>query len=976
MTMESTPEKRLRPLIYGNSSSTPKMATQEAPPVSSQVIPLSVSEPDSETHGHAEGRSVMQNYVDVCTKHLDPYEDTASLATCASLDLVPPLSQLAVRDFFNAVADHTGVTIQRWLSRQDVATLRINGPSGSGKAFLACTIVQSLRYWVQGPIISYNIPPARPVELFTARGVLASLCQEALLQFPNAGNIEDLCAFLLDDPDAILSKDIFRAILCSLVASLSSETVFCIITGIENLEDSHRSDLIKDLDIIMSHTEPSFSRFKLLVTTNSRQTPELTCPQEVVRLDQSPSFCKFLMQTFLDRKLLLLAEDHTVPPIWKLLEMSRLSFSNWLLNSSENMTDLALKVDILQHSPSFPARNKEDAVKLVSQIQNPLSQHYATLLRDLPTSGPGVSRLSLIWILFSMEPLRSWDLSICNALSVDGYDAMRYTASRPVIDAAILDSEHPICSLRASPLGRVSRFSNDELHLSHGPRHYDALIKVLQSGDGIPPQEAHLFLFSQCLSFLTTMLASTSSTSNRYGAPRHWTFFRYSVLYWPEHCRRAYAENIAQGGEVAQKVIQFLQNETLFQEWKRFYNQESYRVLAARLDLDGTTSLESPLEVATYFKLDKVFDLLRRMPVITTLSASHAAARAIRIAISNGNEPALEVLQYQIPKEAARQLASRGHDFSVVHHGVYQQVVFGDLTLRGHSAHFLKKKNIPFLLSGIDQPSSSGSKGLHLATRVGSLELVNVLVEWRVSNMGAVNEYVNSCDNMGNSSLMYAADGGFYQIAHFLLEGHIEARNGMGQSQVYRFTVDVNKANNDGDTALHLAVRRGAAKVVSLLLSHNVRTNIPNSRGETLLHLACRQSSLRLVRSYFDVIRSQNQRTGHSEVGVFRLALLARDNAGNTPLHVAAAHGNADFVNFFLHPDNPDHRPIVDLPNNFGKTPLHLAARAGHLEICDSLLHAGAFMLALDTEGSNPIDCAKKRGHEKVVELFESLRSA
>ena len=55
----------------------------------------------------------------------------------------------------------------------------------------------------------------------------------------------------------------------------------------------------------------------------------------------------------------------------------------------------------------------------------------------------------------------------------------------------------------------------------------------------------------------------------------------------------------------------------------------------------------------------------------------------------------------------------------------------------------------------------------------------------------------------------------------------------------------------------------------------------------------------------------------------------ATDNAGNTPLHIAAKHGHLAAIRILL-----DHflSSEMQLLNNNGKTPLHMAAEGGHMQ--------------------------------------------
>ena len=58
---------------------------------------------------------------------------------------------------------------------------------------------------------------------------------------------------------------------------------------------------------------------------------------------------------------------------------------------------------------------------------------------------------------------------------------------------------------------------------------------------------------------------------------------------------------------------------------------------------------------------------------------------------------------------------------------------------------------------------------------------------------------------------------------------------------------DVNSADNNGDTPLILAARRGFDGISAQLLRYNCKKNTQNNSGETALHTAARHGHLRCV---------------------------------------------------------------------------------------------------------------------------------
>lgn len=79
----------------------------------------------------------------------------------------------------------------------------------------------------------------------------------------------------------------------------------------------------------------------------------------------------------------------------------------------------------------------------------------------------------------------------------------------------------------------------------------------------------------------------------------------------------------------------------------------------------------------------------------------------------------------------------------------------------------------------------------------------------------------------------------------------------------------------------------------------------------------------------------------------------ARDDAGCTPLHLAAARGD-DFMLDLLHKNGAD----VDARTAAGDTPLHLATRWEHAHTVRKLIRHGASRTIEDADGRAPVALA------------------
>ncbi|HET9843375.1 MAG TPA: ankyrin repeat domain-containing protein, partial [Gammaproteobacteria bacterium] len=221
---------------------------------------------------------------------------------------------------------------------------------------------------------------------------------------------------------------------------------------------------------------------------------------------------------------------------------------------------------------------------------------------------------------------------------------------------------------------------------------------------------------------------------------------------------------------------------------------------------------------------------------------------------------------------------------------------------------------------------------LHQAVRLQRKEIVQILISKGNAN-------IEDRTPEGNTPLLIAALLGNQEIAHLILQCN----------------ADVNAQNNQGTTALHLAmIPDDPTLALMLIREHDADVNVINNGGCTPLHIATGFSRTEIIQALI------NEK--HADVN-------AKDHDGYTPLAWAVINSNVPLIHRYINEFHAD--PMIT--DNFGNNVLALAAMDGLFRSVNALLDVDALrnnpnageMLALN--GNLTLARAAAEGNIEIV---------
>lgn len=152
-------------------------------------------------------------------------------------------------------------------------------------------------------------------------------------------------------------------------------------------------------------------------------------------------------------------------------------------------------------------------------------------------------------------------------------------------------------------------------------------------------------------------------------------------------------------------------------------------------------------------------------------------------------------------------------------------------------------------------------------------------------------------------------------------------------------------SDSRGNTILHSAVSSGSKKMVECVLSTGVDISSVNSDGESPIHLAIKRNDIQIVKTISSKIN-------------------LKDIKNDTLLHFAVNHGSKEVVKYLIK------KGIAKNCRTAGNNPLQLAIQKKDIEKVKILAEAGSWVHAKDKKSNTALHYAVKYGTLEIVKYF------
>jgi ankyrin repeat protein len=255
--------------------------------------------------------------------------------------------------------------------------------------------------------------------------------------------------------------------------------------------------------------------------------------------------------------------------------------------------------------------------------------------------------------------------------------------------------------------------------------------------------------------------------------------------------------------------------------------------------------------------------------------------------------------------------------------------------IRNHEWDKLKSTINKYETLNLNMIDSNQNNLIMYAVKYNKPDIVKLLIE-KKCNYDVVDYF--------NRSILYEAIiSDYYDIIKVLLDYSLE--------NIGFNIVDIK--DNNGQIALHYAIKNNKLEIVRLLIKHGSNVNAYNNDGYNSLHLAIRKKNLDIVK----LILENN------------IYINAKTDKGDTALHMSLNYQTNDITHLLL--KNKADVNICDDSNYY--SPLHYAVAWNNYKIIDDLFEYGAEPNIQDSMGNTPIMwCIKQNEIESFNKLINN----
>ena len=220
---------------------------------------------------------------------------------------------------------------------------------------------------------------------------------------------------------------------------------------------------------------------------------------------------------------------------------------------------------------------------------------------------------------------------------------------------------------------------------------------------------------------------------------------------------------------------------------------------------------------------------------------------------------------------------------------------------------------------------------------------------------GRLEELKRLLEDGVHDAIMYVVDGKGSSLLHAsAMKNQVDI-----MQHLVEIRIDLNAIDNDGNTALHVAVENGCVEAMHLLLNSGASDTIRNHHQDPPLHTALCGMDIAVVAGFLE----------------HPVDIIVRGFRNRTPLHVIAEHDNIEALEV-IHKNSALVKELFKEKKGFqlndadNLTPIHLAARKGSYRVLEFMFSKSSeygyqprdVMHFLDEENATPLQFAVESG--------------